>query len=48
MAEPLLRGVGVERVIFSTELDPFLSLRALAATAGCGNTGMSARRMWTG
>ncbi len=36
MAEPLLRGVGVERVIFSTELDPFLSLRALAAYGGLG------------
>ena len=34
MAEPLLRGVGVERVIVATELDPFLSLRALASYSG--------------
>jgi hypothetical protein len=34
MAEPRLRGVGVERVIIATDLDPFLSLRALTAYNG--------------
>jgi hypothetical protein len=39
MATPIgqvLRGVLAERVVVSTPLDPFLSLRALAAYSGLG------------
>jgi hypothetical protein len=36
MAIGQVRGVVAERVIVSTELDPFLSLRALAAYSGLG------------
>jgi len=38
MATPIgqVRGVFAERVVVSTPLDPFLSLRALAAYSGLG------------
>lgn len=36
MAIGQVRGVVAERVIVSTQLDPFLSLRALAAYSGLG------------
>src|SRR6266478_1011396 len=34
MIQPLLRGPAAERIVLSTELDPWLPLRALAAYSG--------------
>jgi hypothetical protein len=34
MTQPLLRGPAAERIVLSTELDPWLPLRALATYSG--------------